>query len=141
MVKSVEELIAGGMTPEMAKQYRKEAMQEIKLPSPAQYMKKMTDKQKIKMIKEKLGKTTKGVAGMGAMGMGSEKLKNLLKEAKMRKPSGRINKDDLFNADKYKMKKPKRAPMQKGPLGPLRPVRERSQSSRLIRTNARRPKR
>ena len=102
---------------------------------------KMTDKQKIKMLKEKLGKTTKGVAGMGAMGMGSEKLKKLLKEAKMRKPSGRINMDDLFNADKYKMKMPKRAPMQKGPLGPLRPIRERSKISRLVRSNTRKPKR
>jgi len=61
-------------------------------------------------------------------------------DKKMIKPSGRINMDDLFNADKYKIKRPKRAPMQKGPLGPLRPVRERSQSSRLVRTNARRPK-
>jgi len=83
---------------------------------------RMTGKQKIKMLKEKLGKTTKGIAGMGAMGMGSEKLKNLLKEARRRKPSKRINMDDLFNADKYKMKKPKRAPMQKGPR-PMRPIR------------------
>jgi hypothetical protein len=71
---------------------------------------------------KKLGKVakmaSKVASGMG-MGMGSEKLKNLLKEAKMRKPSGRINMDDLFNADKYKIKKPKRAPMQKGPLGPF----------------------
>jgi hypothetical protein len=35
-----------------------------------------------------------------------------LKGAKIIKPSGRINMDDLFNADKYKIKKPKRAPMQ-----------------------------
>jgi hypothetical protein len=40
-----------------------------------------------------------------------------LKGAKIIKPSGRINMDDLFNADKYKIKKPKRAPMQtKGPM-------------------------
>ena len=89
----------------------------------------------------------------GTMGMGAGKIKDLLKEAKMRKPSGRINMDDLFNADKYKMKMPKRAPMQKGPrkmpnpkdpgtrmnreprkmpnpktLGPLRPITERSKS-------------
>ena len=90
---------------------------------------------------KKLGKAekmaSKVASGMGVAGMA----KKLFNEARMRKPSGRINMDDLFNADKYKMKKPKRAPMQKGPLGPLRPVRERSQSSRLIRTNARRPKR
>jgi len=43
------------------------------------------------------------------------KLKN--SDKKMIKPSGRINMDDLFNADKYKIKKPKRAPMQtKGPM-------------------------
>jgi len=80
----------------------------------------------------KLGKAakmaSKVASGMGAMGMDPVKVKNLLKEAKMRKPSGRINMDDLFNADKYKMKMPQRAPMQKGPLGPLRPITERSQS-------------
>ena len=101
---------------------------------------RMTDKQKIKMLKEELAKAKKKL-GMGTMGMGAGKIKELLKEAKMRKPSGRINMDDLFNADKYKMKKPKRAPMQKGPnkmnkqktpmekvLGPVRPIRERSLS-------------
>ena len=75
---------------------------------------------------KKLGRAakmaSKVASGMGAMGMNPEKVKNLLKEAKMRKPSGRINMDDLFNADKYKMKKPKRAPMQKGPR-PMRPIR------------------
>ena len=101
---------------------------------------RMTDKQKIKMLKEELAKAKKKL-GMGTMGMGAGKIKELLKEAKMRKPSARINMDDLFNADKYKMKKPKRAPMQKGPnkmnkqktpmkkaLRPLRPITERSQS-------------
>lgn len=77
----------------------------------------------------------------GTMSMGAGKIKDLLKEAKMRKPSGRINMDDLFNADKYKMKMPQRAPMQKGPLGPLRPIRERSKISRLVRSNTRKPKR
>ena len=95
---------------------------------------------------EKLGKAakmaSKVASGMGVAGMA----KKLLNEAKMRKPSGRINMDDLFNADKYKMKKPKRAPMEKGPnkmnkqktpmkkaLGPLRPIRERSLSKLISR--------
>ena len=89
-------------------------------------------------------KAPKGVASMGKLmsqGMSTAAAENLMRKARELKPSGRINMDDLFNADKYKMKMPQRAPMQKGPLGPLRPVRERSQSSRLIRTNARRPKR
>ena len=113
---------------------------------------RMTDKQKIKMLKEELAKAKKKL-GMGAMGMGAGKIKELLQEARIIKPTGRINMDDLFNADKYKMKKPKRAPMQKGPrkmpnpkdpgtrmnreprkmpnpktLGPLRPITERSKS-------------
>ena len=138
MVKSVEELIAGGMTPKMAKQYRKEAMQEIKLPSPAQYMKKKNSNLGIT-------KAPKGVAGMAKLmsqGMAPVAAKNLLKKIRENKPSGRISQFDIKEAlDKYKIKMPKRAPMQKGPLGPLRPVRERSQPSRLIRTNARRPKR
>ena len=75
---------------------------------------------------KKLGRAakmaSKVASGMGAMGMNPEKVKNLLKEAKMRKPSGRINMDDLFNVDKYKMKKPKRGPLQKGPR-PMRPIR------------------
>ena len=91
-------------------------------------------------------KTTgpKGVAGMAKLmsqGMAPVAAKNLMRKARELKPSGRINMDDLFNADKYKMKMPKRAPMQKGPLGPLRPIKERSKISRLVRTNARRPKR
>ena len=74
----------------------------------------------------------------GTMGMGAGKIKDLLKEAKMRKPSGRINMDDLLNADKYKMKRPRKVvPPRKMPnprdpgtrtLGPVRPIRERSLS-------------
>jgi len=85
-------------------------------------------KMSLSQIKDakKLGKAAKTASkvasGMGAMGINPEKVKNLLKEAKMRKPSGRINMDDLFNADKYKMKKPKRGPLQKGPR-PMRPIR------------------
>jgi hypothetical protein len=115
---------------------------------------KMTDKQKIKILKEKLANATKrsgmGAIGMAsAMGMDKEKIKEFLQEARIRKPSGRINMDDLFNADKYKMKKPKRAPMQKGPnkmnkqktpmkkaLGPVRPIRERSLSKLTSRRRA-----
>jgi hypothetical protein len=83
------------------------------------------------------------------MGMDKEKIKKFLQEARIKKPSGRINMDDLFNADKYKMKKPKRAPMQKGPnkmnkqktpmkkaLGPVRPIRERSLSKLTSRRRA-----
>ena len=92
-------------------------------------------------------KTTgpKGVAGMAKLmsqGMAPVAAKNLLNKIRENKPSGRISQFDIKEAlDKLKIKMPKRAPMQKGPLGPLRPVRERSQPSRLIRTNARRPKR
>jgi hypothetical protein len=73
----------------------------------------------------------------GTMSMGAGKIKDLLKEAKMRKPSGRINMDDLFNADKYKMKRPRKVvPPRKMPnpktLGPLRPIRERAKESRLV---------
>ena len=106
---------------------------------------RMRDKQKIKMLKEELAKAKK-ILGTGAMGMGAGKIKELLQEARKIKPSARINMDDLFNADKYKMKKPKRAPMQKGPnkmnkqktpmkkaLGPLRPIRERSLSKLISR--------
>jgi|DEB0MinimDraft_10_1074344.scaffolds.fasta_scaffold11183_2 hypothetical protein len=102
----------------------------------------MTPKER-KNVKNK--KSIRKVASTlaGTMGMGAGKIKDLLKEAKMRKPSGRINMDDLFNADKYKMKMPKRAPMQKGPLGPLRPIRERAKESRLVggKSKLRKPKR
>ena len=83
----------------------------------------------------KLGKAakmaSKVASGMGAMGMDPVKVKNLLKEAKMRKPSGRINMDDLFNADKYKMKKPKRAPMQARPL-PMTPELIKKAKDRMV---------
>ena len=96
---------------------------------------RMTDKQKIKMLKEKLAKATKKL-GMGTMGMGAEKLK------------------DLMLKEPRKLRTPDRAPMQKGPnkmnkkkipmkkaLGPLRPLKERSKTSLLIRSNTRKPKR
>ena len=67
-------------------------------------------------------KSLSGVLGTAASARGvmSEKMKDLLKEAKKRKPSGRINTDDL----KRIMEK---TPMKKA-LGPVRPITERSQS-------------
>ena len=91
---------------------------------------KMTDKQKIKILKEKLANATKrsGMGAMGVYGLAPEKLKDLM----LKKPR--------------KLGTPDRAPMQKGPnkmnkqktpmkkaLRPLRPIRERSLSKLISR--------
>lgn len=96
---------------------------------------KMTDKQKIKILKEKLANATKrsGMGAMGVYGLAPEKLKDLMlkKPRKLGTPDSR------------------RAPMQKGPnkmnkqktpmkkaLGPVRPIRERSLSKLTLRRRA-----
>jgi len=65
-------------------------------------------------------KAPKGVAGMAKLmsqGMAPVAAKNLLKKIRENKPSGRISQFDIKEAlDKYKIKMPKRAPMQKGPM-------------------------
>ena len=96
-------------------------------------------------------KTLSWVLGTAASkrGLRSEKMKDLLKEAKMKKPSGRISKDDLKRVmqkgPRPMQKKLGDIPMGKGPnkmdkqktpmqktLAPVRSIRERAKQSRLV---------
>jgi hypothetical protein len=102
-------------------------------------------------------KTLSGMGSLMSQGMSATAAKNLMKKAKELKPSGRISKSDLDRVKDIMQKKPPKfrptAPnratpqekkklmdrlMEKGPrpmgrpkkspLGPLRPITERSQS-------------
>jgi len=104
----------------------------------------------IKTLSEVLGATA------SKRGVMSEKMKDLLKEAKMRKPSGRINRDDLKRImEEKKLGKIKRklspAKMPNQPnfrsrpekpkgLGPIRSIRERAKQSRIVKNKPGRPK-
>tara|TARA_X000001382_G_scaffold126518_1_gene113216 strand:+ start:60 stop:446 length:387 start_codon:yes stop_codon:yes gene_type:complete len=111
-------------------------------------------------------KAPKGVAGMGKLlsqGMSAAAAKNLLKKIRENKPRGRITQIDI---EKYKMKMPRKMPnpktpgtrmnkeprkmpnpkdpgtrptaprTRKNPLGPVRPIRERSLSKLTSRRRA-----
>jgi uncharacterized protein YoaH (UPF0181 family) len=69
-------------------------------------------------------KAPKGVAGMGKLmsqGMSATAARNLMNKIRENKPTGRISQLDIKEAlDKYKIKEPKRAPMQARPL-PITP--------------------
>lgn len=74
---------------------------------------------------KKLGKSVASIGSMMSKGMSALAAKNLMKKARELKPLGRINMDDI---KRIKQK----TPMKKA-LGPLRPLRERSQSKLVSR--------